>query len=752
MKKIFSKKYVITLISSLAIGTGIVLACAGDWGPDYGNSSFTPEAFVDSAYRPFFYSDLFYYGISHDVQHDRRFNDANINDWSTFLGISVPRTELEFLLLTASPASIDSVADHLTGKLKALPLTVQSFQLFKKSNKKAPAFINYLSLAKKCEVFAVNNFEYAWDYESKKNKPSNLNTMLLNKKLLQEFTKTKDPFIKERYWFQLERSYFFNEGPQSAIDLFENNEKTFPKNDMYYRTMAYAAGAYYKLKNYSKANYYYSKVYDGCTTLKTVAHFSFHPQEETDWKATLTLCANNDEKATLWQMLGIFYSDEKRALQEIYALNPHSEKLDLLLTRAVNIQEQKFSAWDDNLMTTRLQFKKDSSTNELLSLVTRIAQTGNTNKPYMWHMAAGYLQMLNGDTKKATASYTAAEKKLPSEELVQWQLRLLKLINTIAGVSKVDSKLENAILSDVEWLRSKGTSDETFRGAIAFEWIIRTMAARYINQKEYVKAICFNNYQAFYVNNDNVEAMKSFLNKPNKMPYESLCAKLYTMSTNDLLTYQVIRLTFDDKLEEAIAKAEGLPAEGTLPGNPFNGRLQDCHDCDHAAAQKVKYSWIALIKKMKDMEDKIKAGIDVYSNANLVANAFYNISHYGNARAFYECKVLGSYHYSPLAIDSVFRDFLTNMKLATKYYTMALNAAQTDEQKAKCHFMLAKCERNQWYNKTIFNNSKYEYGNRSQQPDFLPWNGFKALQQYQNTQFYKEAIGECGYFRTYTQK
>ena len=110
--------------------------------------------------------------------------------------------------------------------------------------------------------------------------------------------------------------------------------------------MAYAAGAYYKLKNYSKANYYYSKVYDGCNALKTVAHYSFHPQEENDWKATLALCANNEEKITLWQMLGVFYSDETRAMKEIYQLNPHSEKLNLLLTRAINKEELRFSGWD----------------------------------------------------------------------------------------------------------------------------------------------------------------------------------------------------------------------------------------------------------------------------------------------------------------------------------------------------------------------------------------------------------------------
>jgi hypothetical protein len=748
MKKIFSKKYVITLISSFTIGTGIILACGGDWeANESGSSNFTPEAFADSAYRPFFYSWNFYYAIGHDMQHDTRFNQSNITDWSSYLGTAVSdKAELVSLLQNTSSKSIDSAVAFLTGKQKTLPLSMQSLQLFKKGNKKVSPFITYLSFAKKCEAFAVNNLDDEWDYESKKNKTSNLNTMQLNKELLQQFAKTKDPFIKERYWFQLERSYFFNEPLQSAIDLFEKNEKTFPKNEMYYRTMAYAAGAYYKLKNYSKANYYYSKVYDGCNALKTVAHFSFHPQEENDWNATLALCANNDEKATLWQMLGTFYSDEKRALKEIYRLNPRSEKLNLLLTRAINMEEQRFSG-GELYAGNGFTIKKDTINSELYALVTRIAQDGNTSQPWMWQIAAGYLDMMSGNLEKATASYKLAEKKLPKDELVQAQLRLLKLINTIAGVSNADSKLEKTIMADLEWLVNNRAPYD-LRTIPALNWIKQTLSTRYIEQKEFIKAACFSNYGAFYGDNDNIEAMKRFLNKPDKTPYESIYVKMYPLTVNDLLEYQAIDLTYDDKLGEAITKFEAIPASAPLPGNPFNGRLQDCHDCDHEAPQKIKYTKLSLLRKMKDMEDKIKAGTEVYTNAMLVANAFYNITYYGNARAFYECNVDNSYYNT----DSYYQKAPSNMELATKYYTLALNSAKTDEQKAKCHFMLAKCERNKYYDEKIFNNKDYQYGERGNLPDFLAWDGFIALKQYQNTKFYQEAIKECGYFKTYTQK
>lgn len=738
MIKTFSKKFWITLISVPVVGTGIIMACAGgDSEPnEYGSSGFTPEAFADNSYRPFFYSEYwYYYGIGNDTRHNSRFNETNVSEWAKYLKASP--AELEYLLNKAPATTVDSIAGWFNKKIGELPQAVRGYQLLTKKN---AAFIQYLQQAKKCESFAVNYMRYAWEDEPEKKV---IDTTAIHNALMQGYTNSKDGFLKQRYWFQLVRSHFFNGTPQATIDLFEKNEKQFPKNTLYYRTMAYAAGAYYKLQNFSKANYYYSRVYDGCSDLKTVTHYSFHPQEESDWKATLELCRNNDEKATLWQMLGVFYADEKRSIREIYALNPRSEKLDLLLTRAVNKEEKKFTAWDARYIQQELHFTKDSINKELLSLVTNIAQAGNTQKPYMWQIAAGYLHMLNANPQQATTCFALAEKKLPSEALVRDQLRMLKLMNTIASAQQINEQLENAVLKDIEWLHTLD-SYSILRHNGAFDWVKRAMAHRYLQQKDAIKAVCFVDYPEFYTSDRNVEAMKSFLDKPNKSAFEQLCVHMYPIKKQDLLEYQGIRLAFTDRITDAIAKIESSGNDNTLPGNPFNGRLQDCHDCDHAAPQKITYTKLSLLTKMKEMQDKIKAGNEVYNNALLLANAFYNITHYGNARAFYECSILGGAHYSPTSIDSAFRVPLTNMALAMKYYNMALDAAQNDEQKARCQFMLAKCERNQWYNETV-----YTDGNNSS-VDFKPWNGFIALkQQYANTQYYKEAIRECGYFRTY---
>jgi penicillin-binding protein-related factor A (putative recombinase) len=83
------------------------------------------------------------------------------------------------------------------------------------------------------------------------------------------------------------------------------------------------------------------------------------------------------------------------------------------------------------------------------------------------------------------------------------------------------------------------------------------------------------------------------------------------------------------------------------------------------------------------------------------------------------------------------------------YYQKALVAAITNEQKAKCFYMISKCERNEYYNaKYKLVTSWWEISD--DKINFLAWDGFKTLKKdYSQTKYYQEVINECGYFRTY---
>ena len=551
------RKYWIILTSACTIGSTIALACAGDWGPEYGTSSFTPEVFVDSAYSPFFYSQQFYYGINHDETHITRWKYENIGDWAEWLGKSAARyEELDYLLDSARTPLIDHAITWFAGSSPTPPDILSKYRLCSdRNNKKALAFLQYLLLAKKCEAFSLDPILQAWERDSTKPLPR-FNATKLNQQLKTKLDTEKDPFLQERYWFQFLRSQFFNGTPQETIATFDTYSKKFPHNKLWYRCLAYTAGAYYKQKQYSNANYYYSRVFDSCPPLRTVAHYSFHPQEEADWRGTLALCRNNEERSTLWQMLGIFYSDPQRAITRIYELDPRSEKLDLLLARAVNIYEQHGVQAGPEDKAAYL------ATDSTPNLITRIAAAGNTAKPWVWQLAAGYLNTLDRHYTTAAGYYKKAESLLPRDTLAQAQLRLLRTLNTLAAAHTIDRSLEQKLLSDIQWLESIRLNSD-LRTSYAYDWLKKTMAAKYLLTGDKVRSECFVSAPAFYTDNSNVEALKAFLGKPNKTPFEQLCARLSNTQRADLFEYQAVLLCFNDQINESLTAIKEVPTAAT---------------------------------------------------------------------------------------------------------------------------------------------------------------------------------------------
>jgi hypothetical protein len=152
------------------------------------------------------------------------------------------------------------------------------------------------------------------------------------------------------------------------------------------------------------------------------------------------------------------------------------------------------------------------------------------------------------------------------------------------------------------------------------------------------------------------------------------------------------------------------------------------------------------------MQDNLANGQEVYGNSILLGNAFYNITHFGNARLFHERNITG-YGYNPYDFRDKIRVMITDCSIAKMYYQKALAFAKTDEQKAKCHYMISKCERNDYYN-SQYDPAKDSWENQSavqySKINFLAWDGFKTLKSnYSQTKYYQEVINECGYFKTY---
>ena len=785
MKRTFLSKLFLVSSTSLLFVYGIIYACAGgdDWDFFGYNSNFTPETFADKSYSPLFLAGDVFYGIGFDTEHNSRFNENIKSDWVNYLKGSVDAATVNYFLIgDDKPRYYSDEKSKIKNKEEITQLHV--YYKNKKENtasvkwgkkislkdSKVKNFIEFLYLAQKIETVSIG--EDYWSYDPVVAKT--FDDLKMIQSIENVYNTTSDPFLKNRYWFLTMKARFYSSDKKKAIDFFNKTKNSVPKNTLYYRALSYVAGINYKQKKYSLSNYLYAQVFDKCPELRIVTAYSFHPKNDADWTKSLAMAKNNKEKAALWAIHG-YYKDEKQAIEKIYELDPKSEHLNYLATRLVNKQEQAINNSfqqnaGENVPMKNQTVAENKTENQSkidkagFDLVGKIAAAGNTDRPYLWDLSLGYLQTLKGDYANADKSYDKAVKTLPKTEFAGMQLRLLRFVNNLSKIDKLTDKNEKTILADLNWLYNelpKTYKGQEFRYQNAASWSRSYLSALYKGKADPVMAEIFgesrysywNDGNSFYDNEKNLLDIKAFLSKSNKTEIEKIGAGIYSLKLKDINNFQAVQATFKNKISDAIGFMQQTDSVQyqTFLGNPFNGNIKDCHDCDHVAYQKKKYSYLDFLNTIKTMQEKLAQKEDVYTNSLLLGNAFYNISHFGNGRTFYEITIVG-YGSSPYSFRDSMKEMITNCDVSKMYYQKAFEAAATKEQKAKCIYLISKCERNQYYNNK-YNKVNSWWEIQDDKINFIAWNGFKILKkEYSDTKYYQDVIAECGYFNTYVNQ
>lgn len=765
MKKIFLNKY-FSFLTMLLTACGIYLyACGGDWfflSYIDETSVFSPEITVDNKkYNPFFYNpyNTFYKDQSLD-RGEGKFQESMINDWYNYLGKSVKKETIEYYLFEKAEKEIKSWEKNKK---------ISSEYWLNTKDKQVQNFLDFLVLAKKVEQYSAQSYYYGdWDYEATS---ENLADADFVKKVEKIYKKTdkKDQFYANRIWFQLLRTMFYSKDRTKIVTFFNETEVEQPKNDLYYRGLDYVAGVMKKAENHEGANLYYIRLFNEYPPLMKTSLRAYRPvsdQRAQNYERMIPY----SEREALWALQG-YYTRAFEAMQKIYELNPKSKHLDFLLSRYINILESEVNVYNTNYydskkhLITRRQYLKDVAdkldTKEL-DWIFQVTDLNQVSNKYLWNTASGYLQMLKGDFEKSS-KYLAKAQKMTKNQAQIDQLRVLNLMKDLSELEKIDLATEEKILKEMQWLKDLAKQQmehydgETINGGLRVwyldAWASQYLSALYKQQKEYIKAELIYPERGYYTD-ENLMTMEQFLLKKDKSKWEKFLEKQYKFSLKDIYECKAIHSFYQDKVDVAIQeleKYEKMNAKNQnrelelLPGNPFNGKIKDCNDCDHYAYQSVKYTKLEFLQKVKEMQEKINKGQDVYNNALLVGNAFYNASYFGNARFFYHNPIIGEYGNN---IDKHNHDRLHSMDKAKKYYAIAKEAASTQEQKAKMAYMMAKIERNEYYNKEYFSKADGYYG--YEENVIRPWKGFKELKEnYSDTKYYQEVIKECGYFRTY---
>jgi hypothetical protein len=755
MKKKIFRRFTIAFVSLVALSsTTLALACAIWFDEDEMTYSFfAPETSRANTYAPF-YRSLHLLYKEENYNDINNFNKKNAEEWAGFFKGKANQQEIETLLYNCGIGMIDSVLRFVEDKNYPCDEQLKKNAVIKIKDKKAvKSFLQYLYFAKSCEPYATYSGD-PWDdrddqLDLKKHPEVSASLITNGEKLM---TEVNSGFIKQRYAFQLTRLYFLCDKFEECLGFYEKQVSLFSdKYSIRYRAMGYAAGALYKLKRYSEANYLYSLIYDQCGPLKISAYNSFHPLEEPDWQACLDKAKSNREKMVIWQLMGI-YADPLRAMKEIYKTDPSSDLMDLLLTRAVNLEEEKFLPLResyDGPADTVYNFKTAAINKELVDFIKSTATKENTNKPYLWNLTAGYLSIVQGTYKTAEEYLAKVKEDVKNDTLVLEQVRAFEVINRVEQEQKLDTAFESKIVMELMWL-SPQAHGNGLRNEGLYHWLLRRLSEKYTSIGEVTKAQCLhagsNNY--FYEDEKNISKMLAYMDKPHKTIFDYYILSIHPYKKTDVFDLQGTRLLYQYKFKEAVSKFEESPGSGgtILLADPFVIHINDCHDCDFEAAQTIKYSKLTFAKKMLALQNKWKANPKNAAVAFDLANGYYNMTYFGNSRLLYQSRIKHypdelEWDFQSMGI-SWFGDYylsrsapMMNCEMAATYYKNAMELSNNTEFKATCCFMAAKTEQNAFY-----------ISKDNPEGDVY----FKMLKNtFNKTNYYKEVIKECRYFAAY---
>ena len=743
----YFKKCVILFSVFITSCIVIIIACSDIDFTYY--SHFSPEVSdIDSSFEPMFISEDLFYNYSHFEYYSQRFNTNIIDEWSVYLEDRIPIKEIEYFLLdNNSTKEINELYANVQNSNKSGILNSR----FSVIDSKVKGFIQFLYFAKQIEAISLQQLD-EWDIEQGMKK--NFASPEIIAELENRYHIESDPFLKNRYWFQVAKAKYYSIDKSSIISFFDKTKETVKKNKLYYRALSYVAGAHYKQRNYTLSNYLYSIVYYNCKEMRSIAAYNFHPQEQSDFDSSLQLASNNNEKIALWTLYG-YYADELKAIREISKLDTKNEHIDFLLAHFINNEEKRLNSEAE--LKNAVEYKnvlKENVNPEAVLLIDSIARQENTSRPFLWYMGAGYFQILAGNYKLADLYLEKSSKLISNKPLAVNQIRLLQLVNNILRIDSITKQHEEKLVSELDWLYNKCPNDsiKSFRYNHTVSWSKNYLSSLYKSQGNHVFSEILSPSTNYYINQNNIDKMIEYFTKKDMSSWDSILTGQYEFTLSDLYDYVSIKNTYiyPENLDKAIYFMElSQHSNDTLDCDPFLGRIKDICECTEGNIPNIRFTKLDLLRRMKDLQLLIAKGERTYEHYLALGNEFYNITYFGNSREFYFNAIINNYG---IYIDPLYKSWLLNSSIANTYFNNALQVANNNEQKALCVYMMSKCERNTFYTERYYEDG-YLRDSYNQDTNYLAWNGFVKLKnEYSHTSFYKQVIKECGYFKSYISK
>lgn len=763
------------LFSSLLAVVPVQISTSCSWSYDEDQnfiSPFNAELPDIPEYYPFFYSSHYFNGDPNTDYSENTLEDAweqfdpeyvNVYEWVAYFKNQVTDSHIDDLIYQSSLEDFNMFADYVSGRSASLPKLWQENELldYWKKHPEDPSF-EYLYMAKKIEplVQTVDPWETVTRDVKKLSEFGALS--------LKKIETVKDPFLKLRYTYQAMRCAHYTGHYDECIKLYDKNVLAQDESLIKYWCLSLKAGAYWRLNKFAEASYYNSIVFDKCLSRRLSSERDFWIDSDDTWQKCLAMCKNDHERNMLWFLTGINQNNSAiPALYEMIKIDPSSKEVEVLLARELEKIQRNYmpQRWAENFDDPEEEGDmrpESNDLNEIYIFITTTIKTGRVHTPAFWQCGAAFIQYINKEYQSCDNHCQLAMAAAGSDEELAKQAAILKTLNKVEAAGKIDAQIEARILPDVQWIFDNKDPEQEYadtHSEDAYRLIMYRLMKYYTAADKPVQAeMCRAKAVEYYDIYEQpekvpVDALYSYFTDNKKTPFDAFLARQYPYNADDMMEIKGTLLMRNYDWNEAIAAFQKMKDPSAhekmqLPTDPFLIHINDCHDCDfneHSA----NYTKLSFCEKMQQLTNTLTAkDISKSQTAHQLANAYYNISYWGNswmALDYYRCHgcEANASENAKEPADWYTAD-LFDMKKAMEYYKLAAESTKDREFVALNTFMLAKCEQNNY-----FVSADYTYENEGGKKNNYRSNFSSLKNDYKDTKFYKQAVTECKYFDYY---
>ena len=713
----------------------------------------------------------------HGYESEKDF-EPNLNAWKEYFKGKYESADIKKVLYGYGLESCIQLNQQINNKVDTKDVANKFEKALLKG--KENDFVNYLIYAKKCEVLALEKGKryYSWHDDNKSSRDSSKTSSLINEGIAL-YGSIKNEELKTRYGFQLVRLAHYEKQYNKGVNLFCKYVQPLQSEKyIFYRAWEQYAGLLHSLNKIDSAGYIFSRVFDNCPDRREccVASFNFG---RSNFRNVYDLCKNKKEQGVLYAMRALTHSGSPLGeLINLLDTDPCSQYVEWFFTQQVyDLEKELFKKkdyWSDRGKESPFRKGYGASTlNELNEIAINMQTKCLPNRKEFWMFNEAYVYFMQQE--HVSAKNTLSKLSSPEFEASKKEL---EIACDLLLIDKLTPELEQ------KWaLKSVKFNNRTK------DLYYNVMRVKFFENGEFAKALLVNNYKTMPENLDTV-MLNLLIEFKQRKPVSSIEKLLQKKVDFDLLYASKGSYYFQrDELEKALLNFNKVK---DLSKASISSEFSSWDLFQAAKKHVFNYSFDAqsspVLKSKADLEylfeeDK-KSLVELLMMLKATAKKFEKSSPQDAAKIYYNMGVAwnnmspygwhrpiqysGDYDGSNCCNDYTYYvktpsqevehedwDFRAYMRTSKSFYNpdiargyleKALKFNLDDEVEARIVFKLSEVALYSSY----AGPKSYYYGVRRDtvvEPNRRKW--YTQLHKLEDTQYYKEVIQECGYFRSY---